>query len=91
MTDEPIVSDRPHNRLTELSARMLLILDGPEHEDVRGIVFLSDDHGSGIGLSGYDDQTEAVADLFVHMQALFKSMGKDLQFVAIPDTTEGLL
>jgi hypothetical protein len=82
--------DEPFDRLTHLSVEMTMPLETPENTDVRAIVFLSDEHRSGIQLHGYDDPTEAMAELFVHMKAIFQSMGKDLDFVGIPDSPQGL-
>jgi hypothetical protein len=82
--------DEPFDRLTHLSVEMTVPLETPENKDVRAIVFLSDEYRSGIQLHGYDDPAEAMAELFVHMKAIFQSMGKDLDFVGIPDSPEGL-
>lgn len=91
---EPIhdvgVSDQPFDRLTELAAEMTKVLDAPEHADVRAIVFLNDAHSGGIQLFGYDDQVEAMAELFIHMKAIMNSMGKDLEFIPVPESPEGL-
>jgi len=83
-------SDQPFNRLTKLAAQMTELLDAPENADVKAIVFLNDSEGGGIQLSGYDDQIEAMAELFVHMKAVFNSMGKDLEFIPVPESPEGL-
>lgn len=32
----------------------------------------------GLQLHGYDDDTDAVVDLLVHLQAIFKSQGREL-------------
>jgi hypothetical protein len=83
-------SDQPFSRLTELSARMTVVLDEPENADVKAIVFLQDGEMGGIQMHGYEDQNEAMAELFVHMKAVFQSMGKDLDFIGVPDSPEGL-
>lgn len=44
--------------------------------DVKAIVFLSDPDRSGIQMLGYKDTSEGMADLLVHMKAIFTSMGK---------------
>jgi hypothetical protein len=75
----------PVDRLTRLSVRMTECLDEPAYEDVKAIVFLHDAERGGIQIHGYDDDTEAMVDLFVHMKAVFQGMGKDLTFVGIPD------
>lgn len=44
--------------------------------DVRGMIFLSDAHHSGIQMFGYEHTSEAMAELLVHMKAMFQSAGK---------------
>jgi len=91
-------SDKPMDRLTKLADEMTNRLDqivatqqslGKGVSDVKAIVFLDDDVRSGIVLHGWDDQTDAMVSLFMHMKAIFKAMGKDLDFVGIPETPEG--
>jgi hypothetical protein len=77
--------DAPIDPLTELCAQMTSVLDEPENEGVKAIVFLTKDTRSGIQLAGYEETSEAMADLFIHMKAMFQSMGKDLHFMGIPD------
>ena len=79
-------SNEPIDPLTELCAQMTSVLDEPENEGVKAIVFLTKDARSGIQLAGYDDTAEAMADLFIHMKAMFQSMGKDLQFISVPNS-----
>jgi hypothetical protein len=88
--DDVIASDKPIDRLTGLCAEMTPVLDRPENADVRAIVFLNDEQCGGIQVHGYDDMSTAMAELFIHMRAMFRSMGKDLEFVGIPDSPEGL-
>lgn len=90
MSDDVTTSPVPVDRLTGICAEMTKVLDEPENEDVKGIVFLHDEKRSGIELHGYEDQMEAVAELFVHMKAIFQSMGKDLIFIGVPESPEGV-
>jgi hypothetical protein len=92
MSDEtpPTISDEPHDRLTELCAQMTEVLNEPENNDIKAIVFLNDDNRGGIQTHGYDDPMEATADLFVHMRAIFRALGKELELIAIPESPEGL-
>jgi len=95
MSDEPndddVTShDHPVDRLTGLCAEMTTPLERDENDDVKAIVFLHDAERGGIVLHGYDDEVEAMAELFVHMKAVFRSVGKDLDFIGIPDSPEGL-
>lgn len=47
--------------------------------DEKVIIFLQDSERGGIQLYGYDDESEALADLFIHMKAIFEASGKQLQ------------
>jgi hypothetical protein len=82
----------PTDRLTRLCAAMTDALDAhPEMgPTVKAAVFLQDGKKGGLQLHGYDDSTEAMVDLFLHMRAMMRANGKDLQFITIPDTPEGI-
>lgn len=80
----------PMDRLTELCAEMTVPLDDPENSDVKAIVFLHDGDRGGIVLHGYEDEVEAMSELFAHMKAVFQAVGKDLDFVFVPDSPQGL-
>jgi hypothetical protein len=61
--------------------------DHPEYrKGDKCIVFLDDHENGGMVLSGYNDTNEAMADLLMHLKALFKANGKtvDLGFLG-PD------
>ena len=66
----------PFDRLTHLCDKMQEAISGPENDDVRGIIFLADAEKGGIVLMGYDDTTQGIGDLLVHLKALFNSQGK---------------
>ena len=81
----------PFDRLTELANEMQLLAQNPENEDVRGIIFLSDaDHG-GIVMFGFEDTATAMAQLLMHIKAVFQSQGKsfgvmtDRGFMILPE------
>jgi hypothetical protein len=89
MTDEKRTLDEPHDRLTRMANR---ILDGfeadPEfREGDKVIAMLFDSERGGIGMRGYEDvehgDSEALVDLFLHLQAIFRANGKDLQLHAL--------
>jgi hypothetical protein len=52
-------------------------------EDVKAVVMLQDDKRGGIQLFNYEDETEAMVDLFMHLRAIFRAQGKDLMFAPI--------
>jgi hypothetical protein len=75
----------PHDRLTRLCDAMTETLVAHEEyaDDVKCIVFLDDDERGGLVLHGYDDDTEALANLFMHLKAIFNAQGKDLVFAPL--------
>jgi hypothetical protein len=81
----------PHDRLTRLCDAMTATLEAhPEHgSDVRCVVFLHDAKRGGLQIHGYETETpeeasiEAVADLFLHLKAIFEAQGKTLVFAPL--------
>jgi hypothetical protein len=92
-------TSEPHDRLTRLCAAMTEALDAALEQEAAStvpskrddlttpkcIVFLQDDQRGGLQLHGYEDDTEALADLFLHLRAIFRSQGKDLNFMPMPE------
>jgi hypothetical protein len=78
-------SEQPHDRLTELCAVMTTALEGDPlyGEGVKCIVFLQDGKRGGLQMHGYDDDAEAIADLFMHLKAIFEANGKTLLFAPL--------
>lgn len=85
MSDEPVRTEgEPHDRLTRLCAAMTEALDAhPERGEEKCIVFLQDAERGGLQLHGYETDTEAMVDLLMHLRAIFKANGKDLQVHAL--------
>lgn len=81
----PVVSPVPTDRLTELCEEMLEPLGYQENHDVYGIVLLKDADDGAIVTHGYEDQTDALRDLILHLQQMFRAMGKDIEFVGVLD------
>jgi hypothetical protein len=79
-------SEEPHDRLTELCAVMTDALDAALEpgEAPKCIVFLNDDDRGGLQLHGYDDDADAIVDLLVHLRAIFRANGQELQVHALP-------
>jgi hypothetical protein len=86
MVSEARSSRTPKDRLTRICDQMTRTFDThPEyHEGDRCIVLLDDGKMGGIVLHGYQDEKEAVIDLFLHLRAIFKAQGMDLDFITIP-------
>lgn len=77
MNIEDIREDsEPFDRLTELCDTMQRAIEGPQNDDVKGIIFLSDAEHGGIVIFGYDDATAGMAALLLHMKVVFASQGK---------------
>jgi hypothetical protein len=57
--------------------------DWPERGDEKCIVFLQDGERGGLQLHGYEEDADAIGDLFVHLRALFEANGMDLQLHAL--------
>jgi hypothetical protein len=93
MSEEPTGQFyEPQDRLTRMGDAMTTMMDGlPEYRvGDKAIVFVRDEERSGITMHGYDDPLEAIGDLFLHLQAIMRANGKDLQFIGIPESPEGL-
>lgn len=85
MPDVHRSEDGPVDRLTELCAVMTDALDAALEagEEPKCIVFLQDGQRGGLQMHGYDDDTEAIADLFMHLKAIFEANGKTLLFAPL--------
>jgi hypothetical protein len=85
VSDETIRSTEPHDRLTRLCAAMTDALEAhPERGSEKAIVFLQDEERGGLQMHGYEDDSEAIADLFIHLRAIFRANGKELMFAPMP-------
>jgi hypothetical protein len=82
---DPIITDlrtepEPFDRLTQLTVKLTEVIEeNPEFADIKGVVFLNDEKTAGIQIFGYsppDMETQAMADLLIHMRAVFASVGK---------------
>lgn len=76
----------PHDRLTRICAAMTDALDAhPEmSDDVKCVVMLQDAEKGGIQLHGYEDDSDAIVDLFMHLRAIFKANGQELAIAPFP-------
>lgn len=85
MADERRTEGVPHDRLTRMCDAAIQAFEGhPEYRDGdKCIVFLNDGKRGGLVLHGYDDDADAVADLLLHLRAIFRANGKDLQIHAL--------
>ena len=70
----------PHDRLTRMCASMTGALEAhPEYSsDVHCVVFLQDGDQGGLQIFGYEDDAEAVADVLLHLKAIFEANGQTL-------------
>ena len=90
----PNRSTVPVDQLGRLAEAMTDVLAGhPEAvDDLQVIVILaSESLGRRVThLLGYNDDTEAMADLFVHMRSVVRASGRDIELIAIPNDISGL-
>jgi hypothetical protein len=82
----------PQDRLTRVCDSMLETFK--QHAETtdgdRAIVFLiGEDKRGGIALARYEDDKDALLDLFIHLQAIFRANGKDLHIVPVGMTPPG--
>jgi hypothetical protein len=75
----------PHDKLTRLCAVMTAALEAdPDYTDeIKCMVFLDDGKRGGLQLHNYNNDTEAMADLFVHLTAIFEANGKKMIVVPL--------
>lgn len=74
-------TNEPHDRLTHLCDEMVQPLNRDENADVKAVVMLQDGDKGGIVMHGYEDATEGMTDLFIHLGAIFESQGKQLMLL----------
>jgi hypothetical protein len=75
----------PHDRLTRMCDAAIQAFEAhPEHRDGdKAIVFLDDGGRGGIVLHGYDSDVDAMADLLMHLKALFEANGRTLMVIPV--------
>jgi hypothetical protein len=87
---------KPHDRLTRIANEVgQAFYDHPEHRDGdKCIVMVIDDVGGGTGLFGYEHEEGGditpMVDMFMHLRAIFRANGKDIEFIGIPNDASGL-
>jgi hypothetical protein len=82
--EDPTRTPEPHDRLTRLCAAMTEALDAhPERGEEKCIVFLQDGERGGLQMFGYEDDGDAIVDLLLHVKAIMRSRGQDMQIHAL--------
>lgn len=71
--------DEPFDDLTNVCNEMVKVLEAKTGEDVKGIILLDAEKRGGLVLHGYDDETEALASILRHAEAIAQSVGLNLQ------------
>lgn len=88
MSDPIRTEGEPHDRLTRLCDAMTRTLEAhPEYQEGdKCVVFLDSDvdRAGGLVMHGYDSDSEALADLFMHLRPIFEVNGRHLLFVPLP-------
>jgi hypothetical protein len=78
--------DEPQDRLTRLCDAMAATLEAhPEYREGvdKAQIFIQDGERGGIVLHGYDDHSEAMAELLYHLTKVFKAHGQDIKIVSL--------
>lgn len=85
MSDERRTEGVPHDRLTRMCNAAIDAFEAhPEHRDGdRCIVFLDDGQRGGIVLHGYEEDTDAMTDLLMHLRAIFRANGMEMMVMPI--------
>lgn len=71
----------PHDEATRLAGQMADAL--PEREGLHAIALVYVGDRGGICLHGYDDDTEALVDMFLHLRSIFRAQGKELYLAGL--------
>jgi hypothetical protein len=83
--EKPSRSYEPQDRLTRMANAVLSAAEA--HPEWRAgdkvIAFLNDRERGGIAIGGYDDDLDALVDLFLHLRAMFAAHGKELSLVGL--------
>ena len=100
MTDDDLIpepygvtrADAAQDRMTRICDAMVKTFDAHRElrETDRCIVFIEDDTQGGIVTNGYADDYDALIALLIHLRAIFRANGQDLQMIAIPDDASEL-
>jgi len=88
----PTRSDKPHDRITHVCDMLIskFANDPRITPEDRLIVFISDGDNGGMAMHGYEDDAEAVGDIFIHLKALLAVNGQKLAVFPIhPPVGEG--
>jgi len=80
VTPDPTRSHEPRHDMTRLAEEMLEVIPVISRDRVKAIVLLTDEATAmnGIALSGWEDDAEAVAHMFIHLRMIMRASGKDL-------------
>lgn len=74
----------PHDRLTKICDEMAVVLGDKGDGSEKCVIFLQDGERGGLVMYGYEDDTEAMADLLMHLTKIFEANGKQLIFAPMP-------
>jgi hypothetical protein len=79
-------SGDPHDRLTRIGDRLITALEAdPEYQDDTLVAMLANDQERrrGTAIYGFESDSDAIAEMFVHLAALFEANGQMLRIVPI--------
>jgi len=75
----------PHDRLTRICDAMTdtFVAHAEHHDGDKCVIFLDGEQRGGLVMHGYDNDAEALANVFMHLRAVFRANGKDLLFAPL--------
>jgi hypothetical protein len=92
--EKPLRDEKPMDRLTRMCDAMIDAFTAhPEYQEGdKCVVFLDNDQErmGGPVLNGYDDDHEAIVNVFMHLRAIFRANGQDMEIIGVPNSPEGL-
>lgn len=92
MVDKPTRTTEPADRLSRIAAAMTDAAEThAEHtDDDKAVVMLVDGHNAVAHLFGYSDDVDAMVDMFVHLRAIARANGRDIEFIGVPNDVSGI-
>jgi len=87
-----IRAEEPMDRLTRMCDAMTeAFVNHPEHQEGdKCVVFLDGDGRGGLVILDYEDDHEAIVNVFMHLRAIFRANGQDMEVIGVPNSPEGL-
>lgn len=86
-------TNEPHDRLTRICDAMTTVFEAhPERGAAKCVVFLDDDEErkGGLVMFGWENDAAAVTAVVMHLRAIFRANGADLEIITVPNDASGI-